>query len=277
MDKYWIWFKLLNIDLNKKLKILEEYKNINEIYNINRKLLINKFKFTKKEINIWSNINFIKKAEKIYEINKTKGIKVLPILNENYPFLLSQIPYPPLLLYYLGNVEILNKICITIFQGNHIDKTGIKLLKYLSCGLFENNYKIVSRLNKNDKYIYINNITNEDNIVVLAGGFNDKIYLKNGIILSENEYNVKSTKENIIKRNRILTGLSKNIVLIQTRIDDGVGYILDNAIEQGREITVFPSDILNENNIFTNELIKQGVNVITTYNELLVDEQKTNM
>ena len=123
----------------------------------------------------------------------------------------------------------------------------------------------------------MNNKTNEDNIVVLAGGFNEKIYIKNGIIISENEYNVKSTKEQIIKRNRILTGLSNNTILIQTTIDDGLTYILDSAIEQGREISVFPSDIFNKRNFYTNELIKQGVNVITDYNELLVDEQNKNM
>jgi len=277
MEKYWIWFKLLNIDLKKKLKILDYYKNIYDIYNIKKEKLIDIFELNKKEINIWYSNTYMKKAEEINKINKLKGINILTILDKDYPVLLKKISYPPILIYYLGNKEILNKNCITIFQGLHIDKSGIKLLKYLSKGLLENNIKIVSRFNKNDKYIYMNNIANEDNIVVLAGGFNDKIFLKNGIILTENEYNVKSTKENIIKRNRILTGISSNVILIQATIDDGVGYIVDNAIEQGKEITVFPSDIFNIKNTYTNELIKQGVNVITDYNELLVYEQNINM
>lgn len=277
MEKYWIWFKIINIDLTKKLKILETYKDVYKIYNINEKELITVFGLNKKEIKIWKNTNFIKRANEIYEINKNKGIKILTIMDKEYPKLLKRILYPPLALYYLGNIDVLNKKCITIFQGMNMDKSGIRVLKYLSKGLLENNIKIVSRFNKNDKYIYMNNISNEDNIVVLAGGFNDKIYLKNGIIISENEYNVKSTKENIIKRNRILTGLSNITILLQVGINDGVEYILDNALNQGREIAVFPSDVLNNKNIYTNELIKQGVNVITTYNELLVYEQNLNM
>ena len=276
MNKYWIWFKLLNIDISKKLKLLNYYKNIIDIYNLKKEKLVNIFEFNKSDLNIWFNSSYMYQAEKINTINNEKGIKVLTILDEDYPILLRSINYPPILFYYLGNKKILNDKCITIFQGLHLDKDGIKLLKYLSKGLLDNGIRIVSRLNKNDKYIYMNNISHDDNIIVLAGGINEKIYIKNGIIISENEYNIKSTKENIIKRNRILTGL-RNIVLLQVSIDDGVSYIVNNAIEQGREITVFPSDIFNSKSIYTNELIKQGVNVITDYNELLVYEQSNYM
>lgn len=274
MEIYWIWFKLLNISVEKKLKILSCYKEIAEIFKLEKDELINIFKLNKKEISIWYNERYVKKAKEINEINKVKGIKILTILDKDYPILLKKTQYPPILLYYMGDSKMLNMTCITIFQGLQIDKSGIKLLKYISKGLLENNIKIVSRFNKNDKFIYMNNVNENENIVVLAGGFNDKIFYNNGIILTENEYNVKSTKENIIKRNRILTGLSNFIVLIQAGIDDGVTYIVDNALEQGREIVVFPSDILNNKNIYTNELIKQGVVVITDYTELLVYEQK---
>ncbi len=273
MDKYWIWLKILDIEYIKKLKLINKYRNIKEIYNLSNNILIYEYNFSVKEVNAFRDKQFMIKANEIYEYNKKRGIKIITMLDNNYPYLLKKIYNPPILLYYLGDIELINKKCLTIFQGLNIDEYGIELIKYISQNISNDKISIVSRMIKSDKYIYKNC---KNNIMILSSGINEKFFLKTGLILSEYEHYVKNSKNNIIERNRLLTGISNEIMLIQTDLQDGVMYIIDFALDQGREIIVFPSDIFNIRNIYTNELIKQGVKVITNFMELEVYEQTQN-
>ena len=110
----------------------------------------------------------------------------------------------------------------------------------------------------------------KSNILVLASGIKESYYTKKGIILSEFSPDVIQTRKTNIKRNRIITGITNDTILIQTTVEDGAGYIVDNALEENRELWVIPADITKPVNYYTNELIKQGANVLTQYSDLSI-------
>lgn len=271
MERLWIWFKILPIENIKKINILEKYNDISKVYSLSDKELIN-LGLTNEEIRSFNDIAICKQVDEIMKYNNNNGVRILTIEDSLYPKLLKEIYNPPILLYYIGNVNILNSSSVSIFQGKKVDIYGRKLLGYISNNLFKDNIKIVSRFDEDDRKLFLNN-DGDKNIIVLSSGIHEKLYCNKGVIITENEYYIKGTTENILRRNRILTGLAKELIIIQANVFDGVSYILDNALEQNREVWVVPGNINDDTNVYTNELLKHGVNVLTNYKDLLVYEQ----
>lgn len=271
MERLWIWFKILPIENIKKINILKKCNDINKVYSLSDKELIN-LGLTNEEIRCFNDIAICKQVDEIVKYNNNNGVRILTIEDSSYPKLLKEIYNPPILLYYIGNVNILNSISVSIFQGKKVDIYGRKLLGYISNNLFKDNIKIVSRFDEDDRKLFLNN-DGDKNIIVLSSGIHEKLYCNKGVIITENEYYIKGTTENILRRNRILTGLAKELIIIQANVFDGVSYILDNALEQNREVWVVPGNINDDTNVYTNELLKHGVNVLTNYKDLLVYEQ----
>lgn len=271
MERLWIWFKILPIENIKKINILEKYNDISKVYSLSDKELIN-LGLTNEEIRSFNDIAICKQVDEIMKYNNNNGVRILTIEDSLYPKLLKEIYNPPILLYYIGNVNILNSSSVSIFQGKKVDIYGRKLLGYISNNLFKDNIKIVSRFDEDDRKLFLNN-DGDKNIIVLSSGIHEKLYCNKGVIITENEYYIKGTTENILRRNRILTGLAKELVIIQANVFDGVSYILENALEQNREVWVVPGNINDDTNVYTNELLKHGVNVLTNYRDLLVYEQ----
>lgn len=271
MERLWIWFKILPIENIKKINILKKCNDINKVYSLSDKELIN-LGLTNEEIRSFNDIAICKQVDEIMKYNNNNGVRILTIEDSLYPKLLKEIYNPPILLYYIGNVNILNSSSVSIFQGKKVDIYGRKLLGYISNNLFKDNIKIVSRFDEDDRKLFLNN-DGDKNIIVLSSGIHEKLYCNKGVIITENEYYIKGTTENILRRNRILTGLAKELIIIQANVFDGVSYILDNALEQNREVWVVPGNINDDTNVYTNELLKHGVNVLTNYKDLLVYEQ----
>ena len=267
MDLFWIWFNMLNIEHVKKLKMLEKY-NIKDIF-LSRKEIIEEFILSNVERNEFVNIKYVEKSKEIVEYNQKNNIGIINIKDKNYPKLLKKIYNPPIILYYKGNLEILKNQFVSICIGKYLDRYGQKVLKYIVQNLYKDNVGIVTKFEEYNKKIFFENACNP-NILVLASGIKENYYTKKGIILSEFSPDVIQARGTNIKRNRIITGITNDTILIQTTVEDGAGYIVDNVLESNRELWVIPADITKSVNFYTNELIKHGANVLTQYNDLSI-------
>ena len=119
-------------------------------------------------------------------------------------------------------------------------------------------------------------------IAVLGSGL-DEIYPKQnielarqilkcgGCIVSEYPLGTKPEKMHFPQRNRIISGLSRGVVIVEASEKSGSLITADFALEQGREVFAVPGNIFNDTSVGTNNLIKQGAKLITSYEEILGD------
>lgn len=91
-----------------------------------------------------------------------------------------------------------------------------------------------------------------------------------GAIISEYPLGTKPDKMNFPARNRIISGMSEGIVVVEAKEKSGTLITVDFALEQGRDVYVVPGNINSINSVGTNDLIKQGAKLVTTYKEIKI-------
>ena len=97
----------------------------------------------------------------------------------------------------------------------------------------------------------------------------NEIINSGGTIISEYPCGTKPDKMNFPARNRIISGISSGIIVVEAKEKSGTLITVDYALEQGRDVFVVPGNINSVNSVGTNELIKQGAKIITTYKDIL--------
>lgn len=96
----------------------------------------------------------------------------------------------------------------------------------------------------------------------------NEIIRSGGAIISEYPCGTKPDKMNFPARNRIISGLSKGIIVIEAKEKSGTLITVDFALEQGRDVFVVPGNINSINSVGTNDLIKQGAKMVTSYEDI---------
>lgn len=289
--KYWIWLSLISgIGCVRKRKILQIYKIPERIYKLTKEELLKvdgigeetaeKIIMSKNEKMIDYHIRYMQK----------NNIDIINIDEIHYPQSLREIYDLPISLYIRGNKDILNERNIGIIGCRDCTEYGKKAAKYFAYNLSMNGINIVSGLAKGiDSYAHIGSLcakAQEDKeklgktIAVLGNGL-DIIYpkeniqlaneiIKNGgCIISEYPCGTKPEKMNFPARNRIVSGLSRGIIVVEAKEKSGTLITVDFALEQGRDVFVVPGNINSINSVGTNDLIKQGARIITNYNEVI--------
>ena len=283
--KYWIWFSLIKgLGSKRKQKLLESYKTPEKIYKLTKKELIETNGIGEKMVE-----NILKSKDedylKKYILYMQKhNIDIININDENYPKILKEIYDPPISLYIKGNQNILNNTSVAIIGCRQASQYGIKVAKYFGYNLAKNEVNVVSGLAKGiDSYAHIGSIcANGKTIAVIGNGIDtiypkeniniaNKILEKGGTIISEYPLGTKPEKMNFPARNRIISGISKSVIVVEAKEKSGTLLTVDFALEQGRDVYVVPGNINSINSIGTNELLKQGAKIITCYKDIIVN------
>lgn len=283
MKRYWIWFSLIiNIGSKKKKQLLIKYKSPEIIYNLNKKSLLKNRWLTDKQINMILDKN-IKDSVSIHiEYMKKNNIDILSYTDDLYPKVLKEIYDFPISIYIKGNSDILNNDGIAIIGCRDSSIYGQKAAKYFAYNLGNKKFNIISGLAKGiDSYAHIGCLSSNGKTIAVLGNGLDMIYPKEneilakkiieegGAIISEYPVGVKPLKNNFPARNRIVSGMSKKIIVIEAKKRSGTLITVDFALEQGRDIFVVPGNINEYNSIGTNDLIKQGAMIVTTYLDVI--------
>lgn len=247
--KYWIWLSKIDICPEKIKKCLEEY-SIEDIWNFKEEL---KKYFTKEEINKIQNINY-KKDLKLHEQYMLKNnIGLITIKDKEYPEKLRNIDNPPICLYTLGNKKLLNKKGIAVVGSRDCSDYGKTMSLSFSYLLAKNDVTIVSGLAKGiDSAAHTGALQVNGKTIAVIGTGIDLIYPKenielmhkiiknDGLIITEYPLGTKPSKENFPRRNRIISGISDGLLVIEAREKSGALISVDYALEQGKEIYVVP-------------------------------------
>lgn len=278
----------------EKIILLKLFNNNpKEIWNATEEQLYEKIVKSEKE-RYFSNIRAQKIVQEIIKSrantdlefleNKVKkeNVFVITFLDELYPKELLNIYDYPIVLYVKGNKNILNKRMISIVGCRECTVYGSKVAEKLSELLAERNFVIISGMAKGiDSYAHIGCIKqNRATIAVLGSGINviypkenEKLYKKiletNGTIISEYFIDVSPSKEKFPMRNRIVSGMSSGIVVVEAKKRSGSLITAHLGLEQGKEIFAIPGNITNENSEGTNELIRDGAKMVLKLEDIL--------
>lgn len=96
----------------------------------------------------------------------------------------------------------------------------------------------------------------------------NEIIKSGGAIITEYPCGTKPDKMNFPARNRIISGISKGIIVVEAKEKSGTLITVDFALEQGRDVFVVPGNINSINSVGTNDLIKQGAKIVTAYTDV---------
>ena len=211
-------------------------------------------------------------------------IEEISIKNNKYPNQLKNIYDPPAKLYVLGNRSILNQKNFAIVGSRKATQYGKKIAMQISKELAENDLNVVSGLAIGiDSYAHLGCLQIKDagkTIAVLGSGL-DVIYPKEnrklaeqiinsgGCIISEYPIGSKIEKNNFPQRNRIISGLSEGILVVEASQKSGALITAEFGAEQGKEVFAVPGDINKEQSEGCNLLIKDGANVVTSSQDII--------
>lgn len=281
-NKYWIWLSKLRLKNKLVISLLEMYKDPKIIFKLKESEL-KKNKYIKEDeiqkiISLQNKSNIYLYTEYMIKNN----INVITIKDKEYPYKLKNIYDYPIVLYFKGNIKLLNKKCIAIVGSRDCTDYGRLVAKKIANELFNKDICVISGLARGiDTYSHIGAIKeNAKTIAVLGNGLDDiypkenkklsKVILeKGGLILSEYILGTKPEKRNFPERNRIISGLSNGVIVVEAKENSGSLITVDFALEQGKEVFAVPGNITSSNSIGTNNVIKEGANIFTNIDDVL--------
>lgn len=209
-------------------------------------------------------------------------MKVIYQAEKNYPEKLNTIYSSPAKLYLLGDETILNKPSIAIIGCRQASDYGKKVAFRFAYNLAKRGIVIISGLARGiDTYAHLGAVkANGQTIAILGSGFGHiypkenkelcrEIIQKGGAILTEYEPSSKPEKMHFPARNRLISGLSNGVLVVEAKQKSGTLITVDHALEQGREVFIIPGNITSNNSYGTNDLIKQGAKLVTSIEDIL--------
>lgn len=267
-------FHSLENIFNASKKDLLEVEGISTT--LSEKILIKKNNFS----SIKSQLNI--DLEKLTKLN---GF-IISYFDNEYPNLLKNIFFPPLILYGVGNKNLLDSNCIAIVGTRMPSNYGKSVAEKFAIELTSKNFTIVSGLARGiDSIIHQTVLNNNGNTIAIIGTGLDVIYppenkklfdkiKENGLLLSEYEFGTKPDAQNFPRRNRIISGLSLGTLVIETKITGGALITAAYSLEQGREVFAVPGQINSKQSEGTNSLIQKGEAKLVTCVDDILSELK---
>ena len=212
---------------------------------------------------------YLSKADKILEITNNSKIKVVNYLEEQFPKQLKTIPNSPIQLFIKGNIDSLNNFekSIAVIGTRNPTEISKKIVFEIAEKFSNKDYVIVSGLAKGcDTAAHKGCLKNNGSTVaVLAHGLHDifpksnlelseKIIVSGGCLVSEYYHGKDPEDYFFIERDRIQSGLSSSIVLVESEIDGGSMHTINFAKAQNRNIYAM-RPVSNSNSFLGNKKV----------------------
>lgn len=209
------------------------------------------------------------------KVMSREKIAFVPFTSSMYPERLRHIPDPPLALYVKGDLPFGNVPAVAVVGARECSEYGALCAKAIGKELGRNGINVISGFARG-----IDSISQQSAIEaggktygVLGGGVdfiyppeNKRLYyevIENGGLISEYPVGTEPKRELFPARNRLISGLSDIVVVVEARVRSGTYITVTQALEQNREVMVVPGRITDGLSVGCNALIKQGAAIIS--------------
>ncbi len=220
-----------------------------------------------------------KKAEEEFARIEAFGAQLVALGEKNYPPLLAHIEDAPPLLQVLGNEKFLKKRTVAIVGARNASSNGQSLAKELAQDLGQYGFLIASGLARGIDTAAHQGALNTGTIAAIAGGL-DVIYppenrplqeaiMAKGVLISEMPLGSKPQARHFPRRNRLVSGLSRGVVVIEASLKSGSMITARLAQEQGRETMALPGSPQDPRSKGGNFLIKQGATLVECAEDIM--------
>lgn len=230
-----------------------------------------------KEFSLWEEVE---KQEKVIEQG---DIKAVCFAEAAYPEMLREIEDAPIVLYVKGNIEPQDRYAVAVVGSRKLTHYGASVAEDISGELASMGFTVVSGMARGIDSLAHGAALKAGGrtFAVLGSGLDipyppenrtlmDKI-AGSGCVITEFPPGTAPDKENFPKRNRIISGLSLGVLVVEATSESGALITARYAIDQGREVFAVPGNVVSSSSEGTNELIRRGA-VLTRKAEDIVKE-----
>lgn len=207
------------------------------------------------------------------------GAEALFTIEPGYPAPLAALEAPPPLLYVKGRKELLSRPIVAIVGSRQCSAAGAKLARHFAGELARNGYVVASGLARGIDSVAHEAALERGTAAVLAGGI-DVVYppehkalhdaiAGQGCLVTEMPLGFVPRAKDFPRRNRIISGISLGVLIIEAARRSGTLVTARFAAEQGREVFAVPGHPLDPRAEGTNKLLKSGATLVTEPDDLL--------
>jgi len=219
--------------------------------------------------------------ERVWEKIEKQGIKILTWQDEAYPQRLKEIDQPPPVLYIRGEYLPDDLFAVAIVGTRRVTSYGRQITAELAAFLAANGMTVISGLARGvDAIAHQTSLKAGGRTIAVLGSGVDKIYppehrglaehmMERGAIISDYAPGTPPEASNFPPRNRIISGLSLAVVVVEAGETSGALITAEFAAEQGREVFAVPGSILAPQSKGTNKLIQNGALPLLSVNDLM--------
>jgi DNA processing protein len=211
------------------------------------------------------------------------GAALVTLGDPVYPRLLREIFDPPILLFIRGRVELLDSVAVAVVGTRRPTPYGVAATEKIAGDLAQAGLTITSGMARGiDTSAHKAALAASGNTVAVLGCGVDVVYpsenrrlaaelAQKGLLVSEFPMGTTAFPQNFPIRNRIVSGISFGVLVVEGAQYSGSAITARLAIDQGREVFAVPGNITSKNSWGPNLLIKQGAKLVQDWNDVIVD------
>ena len=283
--KTWIALNMTpGIGPRKATQLLERFGSAENVFHARRSEL-ESLRLKPETIESILKREFYEKAEEEFEKIKESGGDILILDDGSYPFLLREIADPPITLYVKGNwQECFDAPCVAVVGSRRASTYGENASEMLARDLAAHGVCVISGLARGiDTAAHRGAIKGGGKtIAVLGTGINqvypkentrlvEEILASGGAIVSQFPLETPPLRDNFPYRNRIISGLSLGVLIVEASERSGSLITARLAMEQNREVMAVPGNITSKNSFGTNYLIKSGAKLVQQWQDVVAE------
>jgi DNA processing protein len=280
--KYWLGFNMIKgIGPAKIRALIDHFGGLPEAWNANESQLqrigidrraLQSFLSARAEMDLDAEMARVEAA----------GIEILVWDSPEYPRYLKEIPGPPPVLYINGDLKEIDQWAVAVVGTRRFTTYGRQITQELVSGLVRSEVTIVSGLAKGiDAVAHKTALDMGGRTMAILGSGLDNIYPPenralaarimegNGALMSEYALGVKPDAKNFPPRNRVISGLSLGVVVVEAGERSGASITAGFALEQGRDVFAVPGNVNSPASAGTNRLIQQGAKLVASVGDIL--------
>ncbi len=227
------------------------------------------------------NFSLWEAVEKVLKATEKRGIRVVRYPDRAYPEVLREIDGAPIVMYMQGDYIPEDRYGIGVVGSRKHTPYGEAVTRRLSSELASSGFTIISGMARGiDTHSHASALDAGGRTIAVLGSGPDILYppenkglmeriAASGCVMSEFPPGTMPLRENFPRRNRLISGLSLGVLVVEATADSGSLITASYALDQNKEVFAVPGNITSQNSIGTNALIRQGAKMVLATEDIV--------